>query len=96
MKELDEESKQFIEFALKRLEDFTFRKVLVIKAIYKFTKYINTVDLEKKVKAKLVKGGLEHGEPIYSQNEIKKELEDEFLDLLGWQLVSLWQKNRKK
>ena len=95
-------NQNFINWGTEKMKDRLFTKMLVAKAIYRFISYINSVDLEKKINEKLTKGGREHGEPVYTQNQVKKELEMEFLDLIGWQLISIWNqklnqsKNEKK
>ncbi len=94
-KTLDKESVLFINWAEEKLADYPFRKLLVLKAIYKFIRYINSVDLKRVMKKKLTKGGIEHGAPIYSQREVEKELEAEFQDLIGWQVVGLYNKEKK-
>lgn len=57
---------------------------------------VNNKDLlYEPLKKKLTKGGREHGLPIYSDKKIQKEIEAEFLDIIGWKLVRRWQSARK-
>jgi hypothetical protein len=95
MKRLDKESKRFIKWADNKMDDKLFMQMLTAKAIYKFVKYVNGVPIRQKIHDKLVTGGYEHGEPIYTKKQANKELEAEFLDLFGWQLIEMWQKVRR-
>lgn len=45
---------------------------------------------------KQLKGAEEHGSPIYTQDTIKRELEAEYTDILGWGLIGEWNKQKKQ
>jgi hypothetical protein len=96
MQRLKKENKDFIKWADDKLNDKLFVQLLATKAIYKFVRYVNSVPIRQKVHDKLVSGGKEHGEPTkYNKRQINKELEMEFLDLFGWQLIELYIKGRR-
>lgn len=95
---IDEESKYFIKWTLDMLSNprfFIALSGIIEKQLFSFLQG-NHSTLIKKLKRKLRKGALEHGAPSYSLRKAKKELEQEFLDLIGWNMILLWNKRKEK
>ena len=98
MAELNEESKKFISWVESELDDpIKYEKIISqivagVLAYYGQPKHI----IMEKLKEKLTKGGMEHGEPIYPLEFVLKELENEFIDLLGWELVAYYNQPEKQ
>ncbi len=44
-------------------------------------------EFREKLRAKMIKGALEHGQPLQDVSKIDKQLEDEYIDLIGWTQV---------
>jgi excinuclease UvrABC ATPase subunit len=87
-------SKEFISFALKEWDERSEEIILVV-----FSKVVSFFSEDKKklrkaLEDKLLRGAKEHGAPIYSARELKKETEDEYIDLVGWELVREFNENR--
>lgn len=52
--------------------------------------------IKAKLATKLKKGAIEHGEPIYTANQVRKELEAECIDLIGWTMVRKYNETNPK
>lgn len=100
-KNIDPESQQFITSSIKFLkneENFN----LILGSIKATLAGVCTIEKRKKflekLKAKLIKGGLEHGKPMTDYEQIEKELLDEILDLFGYKMLmySAYKKQNKK
>lgn len=95
---IDEDSKEFIQFAEDLMNDEEFYNEFRLECKRKFQNYIsrNPKEIRKALKAKLYQGSLEHGAPSkYSQEQVNKELEMEFIDIFGWSLVGLYCKKKQ-
>lgn len=93
----DTESKKFIEWTKKHLTDPDYFLLLSCLIERQLSNFLNG-DKEKLLTAlteKMKKGALEHGKPSHSQEEVHKELQQEFLDIIGWNMVLLWDKRRR-
>lgn len=89
---IDAESKKFIEWTRKHLSDPDYFLLLSCLIERQLSNFLNG-DKEKLLTAlteKMEKGVLEHGKPSHSQAEVHEELQQEFLDLIGWNMVRLW------
>lgn len=97
---IDEDSKEFMAFAENLMNDEDFYNEFRLECKRKFQNFIsrNPEEIKRKLHAKLVQGSIEHGAPgKYTQEQVQKELEMEFLDIFGWSLVGLYclEKNGK-
>lgn len=96
---MDKDSQAFITWAMQYLDDPEQYKAFLKDRIEKFRNYIaqNPATLKRQLEKKFIKGGIEHGSPLkYTQAEIEKETELEYLDMLGWPLVGKFiEENRK-
>lgn len=95
---IDTESKQFIKWSREHLTDpdyFSLLSCLIDRQLWNFL----NGDKQKLLSAlteKMKKGALEHGKPSHSQDEAQIELQQEFLDIIGWNMVLLWNKSGRK
>ena len=82
-------SKHFQVWAVKQLNKPGYIENLEIESVRHMQIFfkIPKEKLIKRVKAKLEKGAKEHGSPIYSRKELLLEKYNEFLDILGWEMV---------
>lgn len=93
---IDGESKHFIKWAREHLSDSDYFLLLSCLIEKQLSMFLNG-DKEKLLTAlteKMNKGALEHGKPSHSQKEIHKELQQEFMDIIGWNMVLLWNKGK--
>lgn len=92
---MDEESVKFIRWAFKYLKDEKNYKKLCDEIQKKvFVSYLNKDYLQKSLKKKLYKGAQEHGKPVYSEEALDEEIDNEITDLVGWSLLKIY--NSKK
>jgi len=93
MKIIDNDSLEFIAFAKELMDDKEFYNNFLLEGKRKFEKFISrdSEEIKSLLNAKLVRGSIEHGSPgKYTQEEVQKELDMEFLDIIGWSLVGLY------
>lgn len=92
---LDEESIKFVNWAIPRF--YQLYNVYVQKGLNEAFHFFNNnkKHIMARFKDKLVKGSLEHGPPIYSEEITTHELQQEFLDIIGWTLVREYNENLK-
>lgn len=100
---INAESKRFIKWVDERLSDESQFEEDIAEAIYLADDFYNQPlpYIKKRLLAKLEIGSAEHGRPIYPLDEIQGEMENEFLDLVGWLMVRYYsklhdQKTKKK
>lgn len=95
---IDGESKKFIKWTREHLSDPDYFMLLSILIERQLSNFLNS-DKEKLLTAlmeKMKKGALEHGKPFHSQEEVHTELQQEFLDIIGWNMVLLWNKGKER
>lgn len=93
MKQIDFESEQFIDWSMQKLKDEAFFNYLTQKVSNQMQSFYldgSRKKLLKKLREKMEAGAVEHGEPKTDFEEVKKELEEEYLDLIGWSMLLLW------
>jgi hypothetical protein len=93
----DPESGQFIAWALAKLDDPDFYHELlreIPRKVANYYSYPKPVILSA-LTAKLRQGAAEHGAPVYPQEQIYQELQAEYLDLIGWTLLAMYQHERE-
>ena len=93
MKKIDPESKQFIKWTMQKLENEAFFEYLISKINAQMQAFYfdgSRKTLLKNLRVKMESGALEHGKPKASFEEIKSEIEAEYLDLIGWSMIHLW------
>lgn len=95
---IDADSLEFMAFADELMNNEEFYNEFRLECKRKFQNYIshNPEEIRKALRAKLIKGSIEHGAPSkYTQEQVDKELEMEFLDIFGWSLVGLYCKKKQ-
>lgn len=94
--EVDPHTARFLDWAFKNLDDDTYydQAVEEIKArLDQF--YAQSKDqLLTDLKAKMIRGSHEHGEPSHPLPVVQQEINNEYMDLLGWMLIERWIKNK--
>lgn len=95
---IDEESKDFINWTAKHLSDTDYFSLLSCLVDKQLSIFLNgdRKQLLCALLKKLYKGAQEHGKPSDSQEVAQDELKQEFLDILGWNMVMLWNKRGRK
>ncbi len=98
MGELDPKSKEFIIWVMDQLgteEQYWELVSLVIKQLRTWY-YDQTVEqFMDKLEAKMIEGAKEHGEPKINPDSIQKEINNEAIDLIGWNLMLSYAKLNK-
>lgn len=95
---IDAESKQFIKWTREHLNDpdyFSLLSYLIDRQLWNFL----NGDKQKLLTAlteKMTKGAIEHGKPTHTKEQVLTELQQELLDLIGWNMVMLWNKRKEK
>lgn len=91
MDKLDNKSKEFINHVLDKLDsEEEYLYDLVEDIIDDFRIFIDATpkeELIEKLKSKMIAGAKEHGEPKEAFEDIQKEIEFEFQDLLVWTMM---------
>lgn len=92
MAETDKESQEFINWALTHLGNEDVFREFKKEALENLLAFFNSSDakLLDLLRDKLTRGSQEHGSPSYKLWDIDKELRDEYIDIIGWTLVRLW------
>ena len=95
---IDPESEKFLEFVRQELMSNSALKRIIEEVIFKAKVQLsqNPITTRKHLRDKLIKGAHEHGAPIYDDYRLKREFEDECLDLIGWTMVEKWNNLKKK
>ena len=94
---IDEESKEFIKWSINRLSDKEFYREMLeriesqMQALYGAE---NDLQLLRLLEAKMIAGAREHGKPLTDREQIAKEIQQELLDLIGWNMVELWREEK--
>ena len=94
---IDQTSQDFIKWSKEKLEDPEYFESFIREMKNKMESfYSNSPEyIKAKLYKKLVRGSEEHGNPDgYSPEDIKRELEFEFIDIIGWSLVGMWNEER--
>lgn len=97
---IDDESKEFISWALKLLNNelFYYQLVQIIRG--KLSMYYLSNDKEiilANLQKKLIAGARQYGPPSLNQNKnIDEETEAEYLDLIGWYMLGRWLERKKE
>ena len=95
---LDSESKKFIKWTMQHLADpdyFSLLSYLIDRQLWNFLNG-DKKKLLTSLTEKMSKGALEHGKPSHSKEEVQEELQQEFLDTIGWNMVLLWNKGKER
>ena len=96
---MTKEEEQFLAYAKAKLHDDAFMFDLVNKITGELLEFYHTSDRKTrlaKIYAKLEKGTREYGSPIYPPARVDQEIEEEEIDLVGWNLVKNFNENLKK
>ena len=91
---IDAESKKFIKWTREHLSDPDYFSLLSCLIERQLSNFLNS-DKDKLLSSlmeKMTQGALEHGKPSHSEEAVNKELQQEFLDIIGWNMVMLWNK----
>lgn len=95
---IDAESKRFIKWTEKHLSDpdyFSLLSCLIDRQLSNFL-HGDRKKLLAALMEKLEKRAREHGKPSYTKEHVLGELQQEFLDLIGWNMVLLWNKRKER
>lgn len=92
LEEKESESDKFIEWAIHSLQDEAyFSSVLLrIKKQQEDFYQSNRASLLRNLHEKMKKAGKEYGDPQSDFGKIKTEIENEMLDLIGWNMIYAW------
>lgn len=93
---VDPHSARFIDWAFEKLEDDAYYNEAVDEIKQRLDNFYSQSkdQLLTDLKAKMIKGAQEHGEPNYPVTTAQTEINNEYIDLLGWMLIERWiQKN---
>ncbi len=93
MKELNQESKDFIKWSTDYISNDLKYWTLVIKSTYSWLKFCfqDRATIKREIMDKLYKGGLEHGSPTkYTWDEVYREINLEHVDKFGWLLIGIY------
>jgi len=85
----------FIDWAVREMEDpasYAEAIAQVQQRVVQFYAQYDQAELVKRLHAKVIIGAKEHGEPYYPAEQLKTEIENEYVDLLGWMLIERWNK----
>ncbi len=96
LKDVDSESQKFIRWSFEAIADDKELSALIDEVTTKANTWLHhdLGKLRKKLLAKMIKGAKEHGAPRHTLAAVAKELEGEYLDLLGWTQIKKY--NEKK
>lgn len=87
-----------VSWIMLKLEDPEYYKHLLQELPRKLANFYSYPphQLKQKLFLKLLKGCREHGTPELTQEQIDSELQDEYLDLIGWSMVgNYWDEQRR-
>ena len=95
----DPETQRFINWAFEeivnhpeRLRDFIRGNLKKVAAFY----VEHEAEIPELLIAKMIKGGLEHGDPTANPERFEKEQVGEYLDFIGWPLVVMYNEAKKR
>lgn len=95
---IDTESKNFIKWAMTRLDDRDFYNSMVRKIQMQLNNYYRKSSRRvvlTHLKRKMELGAIHHGEPEKELKLLHEEINEELLDLIGWNMLILWSLNKK-
>ncbi len=98
MKTVDPLSEEFIAWSLEKLADEDYYIEYLRECVRKAANFYsrNPIEIKAKLEAKLTKGAHEHGAPKYQLSEVDAELENEYIDIIGWRLVRDFNEYKKQ
>lgn len=82
----------FIKWAMAKCKNPKEFKRIKRHCMAEIVSYFQTSDdaLLKHLQKKLIKGGKDHGSPDAQPWDVLKELRDEYIDIIGWTLVGMF------
>ena len=86
-------NKKYIAYTIDKLSDIYFFDVLIKKVLQRAENFYNDTDKElllKKLKDKITRGSIEHGEIPTDYEKIEGELQDEYLDIIAYNMIHLF------
>jgi hypothetical protein len=89
---IDSESREFIDWAFKNLDDEQWYTDMLAEVRQRFADYYDQPKDEflSRLKTKMEAGAAEHGAPNHTKDQTSRQIESEFIDILGWTLVEKW------
>lgn len=85
----------FINWAVTEMEDPSHYAEAVAQLQQRVAQFYvqhDQSELVSRLHAKVIIGAQEHGEPFYAPQQLQTEIENEYVDLLGWMLIERWNK----
>jgi hypothetical protein len=81
---------------MEKLNNKAFYEMYLITCMKKAAQYLSTNPelIKEELRMKLIKGAIEHGEPVHDIEWMKNEVGYEYLDILGWGLLIMWNEKR--
>lgn len=97
LQSVDRESQKFIQWSFEQIESDSDLDTMIKEVTAEAKKWLrsNRPALRALLFAKMVKGAKEHGAPQHTLKEVDKELEGEYLDLLGWNFIRRYNEGKK-
>jgi len=95
---IDQESKNFIKWSMEKLEDEEFFFMMMKRIKSQQVNFYRTPRkrLLQILRTKMEEGAQHYGEPIKSSRRLRREIREEFLDLIGWNMLTFWALHRKR
>lgn len=89
---IDSESSQFIAWAMNELDDLNHYQTMLKEIKSRLDSFYAQPKstIMPQLKAKMIRGAREHGAPTHPVQKINEEIDNEYIDLLGWELVKKW------
>jgi hypothetical protein len=98
MSEIDTESAEFIDWAMTELDDHTHYETMLSEIKQRLDNFYAQPKevIMPHLKAKMTRGAHEHGAPSHPTTYINEEIDNEYIDLLGWELVKKWNERKER
>lgn len=95
---IDPVAVEFIAWAMDKIEDEVWFQEFRQECIERLTHFLSRdpSELRTILRNKLERGSRDHGSPLRKQWDIEQELQDEYIDILGWPLVGLFRDHYDK
>lgn len=86
-------NKKYIAYTIDKLSDDYFFNTMIKKVLQRAENFYNDTDKELlliKLKDKITRGSIEHGEIPTDYEKIEGELQDEYLDIIAYNMIHLF------
>ncbi len=96
--QIDQENQQYIDWTIEKLQDKQYFDEIIKKVISQITEYFQNKDktqLLRELKTKMTAGAIEHGGELPASYEaIEKELTQEYLDIIAYNMMLLFKSGK--